>query len=70
MEMEKLTPKVQLASAEGSSFLWGPRVSPPPPPRIMLKSWPLRMHFQYSGQKVRVWEQNTDIINFFFSGHK
>ena len=30
-----------------------------------LKSGPLRMHFQDSGAKVRVFEQNTDIIKFW-----
>ena len=33
----------------------------------ILKSGPLRMHFQHSGEKNRVFEQNTDIIiNFGF----
>ena len=30
----------------------------------ILKSGPLRMHFQHSGAKIRVFEQNTDIIKF------
>ena len=30
-----------------------------------LKSGPLRMHFQHSGAKIRVFEQNTDIIKFW-----
>ena len=28
----------------------------------ILKSGPLTMHFQHSGAKIRVFEQNTDII--------
>ena len=31
----------------------------------ILKSGPLRMHFQHSGAKIRVFEQNTDIIKFW-----
>lgn len=36
----------------------------------ILKSVPLRMHFKHSRAKVRVFEQNTDIIKFklFHSG--
>ena len=34
----------------------------------ILKSEPLRMHFQHSGAKIRVFEQNTDILNFGFLG--
>ena len=30
----------------------------------ILKSGPLRMHLQHSGVKIRVFEQNTDIIKF------
>ena len=30
----------------------------------ILKSGPLRMHFKHSGVKIRVFEQNTDIIKF------
>ena len=26
---------------------------------------PLRVHFQHSGAKIRVFEQNTDIIKFW-----
>ena len=31
----------------------------------ILKSGALRMHFQHSGAKSRVFEQNTDIIKFW-----
>ena len=31
----------------------------------ILKSGPLRMHFQHSRAKIRVFEQNTDIIKFW-----
>ena len=31
----------------------------------ILKSGPLRMHFQHSGAKIRVFEENTDIIKFW-----
>ena len=31
----------------------------------ILKSGPLRMHFQHSGGKIRVFGQNTDIIKFW-----
>ena len=37
--------------------------NPPPPPRNFLKSGPLRVHFQHSGAKTRVFELNTDILN-------
>ena len=30
-----------------------------------LKSGPLRVHFQHSRAKIRVFEQNTDIIKFW-----
>ena len=30
-----------------------------------LKSRPLRMHFQHSGAKIRVFEQNTDIVKLW-----
>ena len=30
-----------------------------------LKSGPLRMHFQHSGAKIRVFEQNANIIKFW-----
>ena len=30
-----------------------------------LKTGLLRMYFQHSGAKIRVFEQNTDIIKFF-----
>ena len=30
-----------------------------------LKSWPLRVHFQHSGPKIRVFKQNMDIIKFW-----
>ena len=30
-----------------------------------LKSWPLKVHFQHSGPKIRVFEQNMDIIKFW-----
>ena len=33
----------------------------------ILKSGPLRMHFQHSKAKIGVFEQNTDIIKFFYS---
>lgn len=35
-----------------------------PPPQNFFKSGPLRMHFRHSGAKVRVLEQNIDIIKF------
>ena len=42
------------------------------PPGKILKSGPLRVHFQPSGAKIRVFEQNTDIMKilgfFFFWG--
>jgi len=31
----------------------------------ILKSGPLRVHFQHSRAKIRVFEQNTDIIKFW-----
>ena len=31
-------------------------------PRKILQSGPLRLHFQNSGAKIRMFEQNTDII--------
>ena len=37
-------------------------------PRVsgkILKSGPLRMHFQHSGAKIRVLEQDRDIIKFW-----
>ena len=38
------------------------------PPGKILKSGPLRMHFQRFAAKIRVFEQNTDIIKFWFLG--
>ena len=38
--------------------------TPPPPPGKFMKSMPLRIHFQHSGAKIRVFEQDTDIIRF------
>ena len=35
--------------------------------RVVLKSGPCRIHFQYSGAKLRGFEQNTDIIKFWLS---
>ena len=32
--------------------------------KVVLKSGPCRIHFQYSGAKLRGFEQNTDIIKF------
>ena len=32
----------------------------------IFKSGPLTMHFQHSEAKIRVFEQNTDIIEFGF----
>ena len=55
-------PKEGLASSEGASFLGGPGACCP---RKILKSGPRRMHFQRSGAKLRVFEQNTDIIKFW-----
>ena len=40
--------------------------TPPPPPGKFMKSMPLRIHFQHSGAKIRVFEQDTDIIRFWF----
>ena len=34
------------------------------PPGKILKSGPLRVHFQHSGAKIRVFEQKIDIIKF------
>ena len=53
VEKEKLPEKVRLVSAEGMSF-WK-----------ILKSGLLRIHFQHSGVKIRVFEQNKDIIKFW-----
>ena len=39
--------------------------TPPPPPGKFMKSMPLRIHFQHSGAKIRVFEQDTDIIKFW-----
>ena len=50
---KKLVTKVLFASAEGASF-WK-----------IVKSGPLRMLLQHSGPKIRVSEQNTDIIKLF-----
>ena len=38
------------------------------PPGKILKSGPLRVHFQHSGAKIRVCEQKIDIIKFWFLG--
>ena len=35
--------------------------------RVVLKSGPLRIHFQHSAVKLRGFEQNTDIIKFWLS---
>ena len=35
------------------------------PPGKILKSGYLRVHFQHSGAKIRVFEQNTDSIKFW-----
>ena len=40
--------------------------TPPPPPGKFMKSMPLRIHLQHSGAKIRVFEQDTDIIRFWF----
>ena len=40
--------------------------TPPPPPGKFMKSMPLRIHLQHSGAKIRVFEQDTDIIRFCF----
>ena len=45
---------------KGTSFQEGPGLGK------ILKSGPLTMHFQHSGAKIRVFEQNTDIIEFGF----
>ena len=55
-------PKARLASSEGASFLGGLGACSP---RKILKSGPHRMHFQHSGAKIRVFEQNTDVIKFW-----
>ena len=34
-------------------------------PGKILKSGPLRMHFQHSGAKIGVFEQNTNITKFW-----
>ena len=46
-----------------SKAVWVHANPPPPPPRNFLKSGPLRVHFQHSGAKTRVFELNTDILN-------
>ena len=38
------------------------------PPGKILKSGPLRMHFQRFAAKIRVFEQNTDITKFWLFG--
>ena len=38
------------------------------PPGKILKSGPLRMHFQRFAAKIRVFEQNTGIIKFWLFG--
>ena len=38
--------------------------TPPPPPGKYMKSGPLGIHFQHSGAKIKVFEQDTDIIKF------
>ena len=48
---------------KGTSFQEGPGLGPW---GKILKSGPLTMHFQHSGAKIRVFEQNTDIIEFGF----
>ena len=48
---------------KGTSFQEGPGLGPW---GKSLKSGPLTMHFQHSGAKIRVFEQNTDIIEFGF----
>lgn len=35
-----------------------------------LKTGPLRMYFQHSGAKIRVFDQNTDIIEFFLTARE
>ena len=35
------------------------------PKKIILKSGPLRVHFQHSGAKIRMSEQNKDIAKFW-----
>ena len=47
-------------------FLGQSRGIPPPPPGKFMKSRRLRIHFKHSGAKIRVFEQNTDILNFRF----
>ena len=53
VEKGKLAAKVRLVSAEGMSF-WK-----------NFKIWASRIHFQHSGVKIRVFEQNKDIIKFW-----
>ena len=48
--------KAQLVSAEGVSFCFSGKI---------LKSGLLRIHFQHSGAKIRVFKQNTDFIKFW-----
>ena len=56
---------VRLASAESTiNKLLGK--SRGIPPGKILKSGHLRVHFQHSGAKIRVFEQNTDIIKLFW----
>ena len=52
---KKLVPTAWVS--RGSSGL-----PPPPPPRKIVQSGPLKMHSQHSGAKIRVFEQNPDII--------
>ena len=50
---------MRLANAE--SYQWVQEM----PLGKILKSGPLRVHFQHSGTQIRAFEQNTDIIKFW-----
>ena len=59
---KKLAPQGQLASAKSASYEGGLGTWPV---AKVLKSEPLRMYFGHSGAKIRVFEQNTDIVEFW-----
>ena len=58
---KKLAPQAQLVlKVQVTRGLWGHA-----PLAKVLKSGPLRMYLRHSGAKIRVFEQNTDIIEFW-----
>ena len=54
-------PKAQLAKAGGMSFYGGEWSWGNSPGNILI-SGPLRMHFQHSGAKIRVFEKKTYLV--------